>query len=127
MGRGRAALAYNPSPMPPTLQPSLSPPDRTPPAPAPSPPPRRAAGPLIPGLLLPLLLLGLGLALRLHGLDRYIASDELRWTCRSLNFRQALLEGRPSETFQVGHPGVMTMWLGTAAAGFSPLGQLPAL
>lgn len=78
--------------------------------------------------LAPLLLgLALALALRLVGLDVFIASDELRWTCRSLNFRAALLEGRPAETFQVGHPGVVTMALGTAAAAVTPLGDLPAL
>lgn len=74
-----------------------------------------------------LALLALALALRLQALDVFIASDELRWTCRSLNFGTALAEGRLAETFQVGHPGVVTMWLGSAARGFTPVGRLPEL
>lgn len=72
-------------------------------------------------------LMALALVLRLQALDVFIASDELRWTCRSLNFGQALAEGRPADTFQVGHPGVVTMWLGTAARAFTPVGGLPDL
>ncbi len=58
--------------------------------------------------------------MRLTDLDRFIASDELRWTCRSINFHAALAEGRFADTFQVGHPGVITMWLGTLGL---PLGD----
>lgn len=74
-----------------------------------------------------LALLALALALRLQALDVFIASDELRWTCRSLNFDTALAEGRLAETYQVGHPGVVTMWLGSAARGFTQVGRLPEL
>lgn len=77
--------------------------------------------------LLSLPLLALALALRLFALDVFIASDELRWTCRSLNFGAALAEGRFAETFQVGHPGVITMWLGAAAGKVTAVGRLPEL
>jgi 4-amino-4-deoxy-L-arabinose transferase-like glycosyltransferase len=53
------------------------------------------------------------LGLRLVSLDRFIVSDETRWLCRSLGFREALVHGDWANTFRVGHPGVVTMWLGT--------------
>jgi 4-amino-4-deoxy-L-arabinose transferase-like glycosyltransferase len=62
-----------------------------------------------------LLVLALSLALRLASLDVFIASDELKWTCRSLGFREALMRGDWAGTFRVGHPGVITTWLGTLA------------
>ncbi|MBN1815606.1 MAG: glycosyltransferase family 39 protein [Anaerolineae bacterium] len=58
------------------------------------------------------LILALSLGLRLVNLNAFIASDELRWTCRSISFRQALTHGKWSDTFRVGHPGVLTTWLG---------------
>ncbi len=67
------------------------------------------------------MLLGAG-ALRFRHLDRFIASDELRWTCRSINFHTALADRRWADTFQVGHPGVVTMWLGTAALPLDTVG-----
>ena len=63
------------------------------------------------------------LAARLVRLDAFIAADELRWVCRSLAFGQALAAGDFKNTFQTGHPGVVTMWLGTLAV---PTGQAPA-
>ncbi len=65
--------------------------------------------------------------LRFDRLDRFIASDEVRWTCRAINFKTALEERRWSETLQVGHPGVVTMWLGSLALSSQPLGRWPAL
>ncbi|HID87247.1 MAG TPA: phospholipid carrier-dependent glycosyltransferase [Anaerolineae bacterium] len=62
-----------------------------------------------------LLVLALSLTLRLADLDVFIASDELKWTCRSLGFREALMHGDWAGTFRVGHPGVITTWLGTLA------------
>jgi 4-amino-4-deoxy-L-arabinose transferase-like glycosyltransferase len=59
-----------------------------------------------------LLVLATGLVLRLLDLDAFIASDELRWTCRSIGFREALRQQDWSSTFRVGHPGVITTWLG---------------
>lgn len=53
--------------------------------------------------------------LRLAELDRHLVADELRWVCRSISFHEALADGRWADTFQVGHPGVITMWLGTLA------------
>jgi hypothetical protein len=50
---------------------------------------------------------------RLAGLDGFVTADEVRWTCRTSNFREALLRGDWAATFQTGHPGVITMWLGS--------------
>jgi 4-amino-4-deoxy-L-arabinose transferase-like glycosyltransferase len=66
-------------------------------------------------IVLLVLILGSAGWLRLRDLDRFIASDEVRWTCRSINFHAALVEQRWRDTFQVGHPGVLTMWLGALA------------
>ncbi len=49
---------------------------------------------------------------RVLDLDVFITADELKWTCRSANFHAALTKGTLTETFQKGHPGVITMWLG---------------
>lgn len=59
-----------------------------------------------------LLILAVGLVLRLAGLDAFIAADELRWTCRAIGFRDALRQRDWAGTFRVGHPGVVTLWLG---------------
>jgi 4-amino-4-deoxy-L-arabinose transferase-like glycosyltransferase len=56
------------------------------------------------------------LAARLVGLDAFRVADEARWTCRVIGFRDALRRGDWANTFRVGHPGVMTMWLGAAFA-----------
>ena len=57
--------------------------------------------------------LSLSLGLRLVGLNRFIVPDEVRWTCRSINFQQALSRGDWKNTFRTGHPGVITTWLGS--------------
>jgi len=54
----------------------------------------------------------LSLVLRLADLSAFVVHDEMRWACRSIRFRAALTEGNWAETYQVGHPGVVTMWLG---------------
>lgn len=61
--------------------------------------------------------------LRFAQLDRYIVADELRWTCRSISFQLALSEGRWADSFQVGHPGVVTMWLGSLALPLADTGD----
>lgn len=63
------------------------------------------------------------LALRLLTLNQFIAADELRWVCRSLNFGQALATGAFRDTFQTGHPGVLTMWAGSLAVPASTAPQ----
>jgi 4-amino-4-deoxy-L-arabinose transferase-like glycosyltransferase len=50
---------------------------------------------------------------RLGALDRYNTPDELRWVARSLRFSTALAQGDFASTMQSGHPGVVTMWLGS--------------
>ncbi len=71
-----------------------------------------------------LLILAASLVLRLVDLNAFIASDELRWACRSIGFRDALRQQDWSGTFRVGHPGVITTWLG---ALFIPRGDAQAL
>jgi hypothetical protein len=61
--------------------------------------------------------------LRLQELDRFIVSDEQRWACRSIDFHAALAERDWARTFQVGHPGVVTMWLASAALPLEEAGQ----
>jgi hypothetical protein len=56
------------------------------------------------------------LAARLASLSAFRVADEARWTCRVIGFRHALLQGDWVDTFRVGHPGVVTMWLGAVFA-----------
>ncbi len=64
-------------------------------------------------VLLPLLLFLTALATRLVSVGRYITPDELIWVYRSVQFREALLDGRWAETLVAGHPGITTTWLGS--------------
>ncbi|NKQ36517.1 MAG: hypothetical protein HF973_12975 [Chloroflexi bacterium] len=62
---------------------------------------------------------------RLAAIGRYVTPDELIWVFRSVQFREALLQGEWLETLTAGHPGVMTTWLG--ALGLSlQLGLRPS-
>ncbi len=54
---------------------------------------------------------------RLGALERYVTPDELRWVDRSIHFADALAQGEWASTIQSGHPGVMTMWLGSLGIG----------
>ncbi|MGD9093485.1 MAG: glycosyltransferase family 39 protein [Anaerolineales bacterium] len=51
---------------------------------------------------------------RILALDRFATPDEYLWLTRSANFYTALARGDISSTFQREHPGVTTMWAGTA-------------
>jgi len=62
--------------------------------------------------LFPALLFLLALGPRLVAIGRYVTPDELVWVYRSLQFREALLDGRWAGTLVAGHPGVTTTWLG---------------
>jgi hypothetical protein len=62
------------------------------------------------------LVLLVSLGARLIGLDAFRVSDEARWTCRVIGFRHALRQRDWANTFRVGHPGVVTTWLGAAFA-----------
>lgn len=62
--------------------------------------------------LFPLLLFVLAFLPRLVPLGRYVTPDEAVWVYRSLQFREALLDGRWAGTLVAGHPGVTTTWLG---------------
>ena len=64
-------------------------------------------------MLLCLAIFLLALLPRLGALDRYVTPDELRWVDRSIRFSSALSQGDFAATMQSGHPGVITMWLGS--------------
>ena len=63
----------------------------------------------------------LSLLLRLTGLGVFETTDEAHWHTRSIAFRNALQKHDWASTFQCGHPGVLTMWLGAAAEQFKLL------
>ncbi|MGQ9628220.1 MAG: ArnT family glycosyltransferase, partial [Anaerolineae bacterium] len=56
----------------------------------------------------------LALLPRLFGLSTFMTPDEGLWMERTALFGQALLRGDWADTFQSGHPGVTTKWLGLA-------------
>ncbi len=70
-------------------------------------------GPL--GRVLLVLVLAASLFLRLAALDAFVTTDETLWHYRSGEFYKALETGQLQYTYQSGHPGVVTMWLGTIA------------
>jgi 4-amino-4-deoxy-L-arabinose transferase-like glycosyltransferase len=51
---------------------------------------------------------------RAMGLDRLVTVDEDKWATRSANFYTALSQGDFANTYQKEHPGVTTMWAGSA-------------
>ena len=58
-------------------------------------------------------LLALALIPRLNAIWRgFITPDEPIWVFRAWRFLQALEAHRWPDTFQIGHPGVLTMWMG---------------
>ncbi len=62
---------------------------------------------------------------RALALDQFVALDENNWIPRSAKFYSALEQGRFADTFQREHPGVTTMWAGSAGIlwnYFSPKG-----
>ncbi len=66
-----------------------------------------------PDVVLCLAIFVLALLPRLGALDRYVTPDELRWVDRSIRFTSAVSQGQWVSTIQSGHPGVITMWLGS--------------
>jgi 4-amino-4-deoxy-L-arabinose transferase-like glycosyltransferase len=79
------------------------------------------------GVVLCLAIFFLALVPRLGALDRYITPDELRWVDRSIRFSTALTQGDLVSTIQSGHPGVITMWLGSLGIrAFNAQHTLPA-
>lgn len=55
------------------------------------------------------------LVVRLLDIDRLVTTDEPFWLGRSANFYRALVKGDLEHTYQMAHPGVMTMWTGALA------------
>ncbi len=59
--------------------------------------------------------LALSLYLRLDNLGAFMTIDEWSWRQRSIAFRSALQEHKLASTYQSEHPGVVDMWIGSAA------------
>jgi hypothetical protein len=59
-----------------------------------------------------ILVLAAYLGIRLLDLDRMVTIDETLWIGRSANFLNALVHADWDLTYQMAHPGVMTMWAG---------------
>ena len=76
-----------------------------------------------PELVLLALVLLVSLGLRLSDQDMFLVADENKWLCRSINFQAGLRQGDLRATYQRGHPGVVTMWLGTLAVPLSQAGE----
>lgn len=65
---------------------------------------------------LPILLLaGLYVGVRCLHLDQVVTTDEPFWLGRFANFYRALRSGELIHTYQMAHPGVLTMWSGALA------------
>jgi len=74
-------------------------------------------------LLVLAVVLLISLALRLADLDVFLAGDETKWICRSINFHAALRQGDLRGTYQSEHPGVVTMWLSTLTVPLAQVGE----
>jgi len=68
--------------------------------------------------LITLALLALAAMARTWNLGSFVTWDEPLWAFRSAHFLQALIQHRPADTFQVGAPGVITMWSGATGITF---------
>lgn len=71
---------------------------------------RRLAVPI--GLVIVVILY---VGVRLFNLNTLVTTDEPFWLGRSGNFYRAIATGEYEYTYQMAHPGVMTMWAGTIA------------
>lgn len=61
-----------------------------------------------------LVLFLLALIPRLHAVWLgFVTPDEPSWVFRSIRFLQAVLDRRWADTLQTGHPGAITMWIGS--------------
>ncbi|HEX3245697.1 MAG TPA: glycosyltransferase family 39 protein, partial [Chloroflexota bacterium] len=68
-------------------------------------------------LLLAVLVFATALTPRLAGRDTYVTLDEDNWLKRTAGFTFALRSGELRRTYQNGHPGVTTMWIGMLGMG----------
>ena len=68
-------------------------------------------------VLLAAAVLLLALVPRLLSLDLFPTSDEDSWMRRTGGFTFGLMNGQLGRTYQNGHPGVTTMWLGMLSQG----------
>src|SRR5882672_4078760 len=59
----------------------------------------------------------LALIPRMQALDLFPTSDEDSWMRRTGGFTFGLVNGQLGRTYQNGHPGVTTMWIGLLSQG----------
>jgi hypothetical protein len=67
--------------------------------------------------LLAVLVFVVALVPRMAGRDTYVTLDEDNWLKRTAGFTYALWSGELRRTYQNGHPGVTTMWVGMLGLG----------
>lgn len=88
---------------------------------SPEPPATRASVRSLPTaarlLILGACIFVLALAPRMVALDLFPTSDEDSWMRRTGGFTFGLVNGQFGRTYQNGHPGVTTMWIGLLAQG----------
>jgi hypothetical protein len=77
--------------------------------------------------LLLAVIFGASLWLRVAHLDAFLIVDEPKWAKRATSFYNALSSGQLEATYQVGHPGVINMWLGTVGSAMESLQQYGGL
>ncbi|MCA9833890.1 MAG: hypothetical protein KC435_08100 [Thermomicrobiales bacterium] len=76
---------------------------------------RRIARRRTPGALALVSVVFLYAGIRLLDLNRLVTTDEPFWLGASANFYRALRTGEYAYTYQLEHPGVMTLWAGAIA------------
>ena len=54
---------------------------------------------------------------RMINLTGYLTTDEGNWMGRTALFTRGLTQNTPADTYQSGHPGVMTMWMSLLGMG----------
>ncbi len=68
-------------------------------------------------VLMTVLVFAIALVPRMAGRDTYVTLDEDNWLKRTAGFTYALWSGELRRTYQNGHPGVTTMWVGMLGLG----------
>ncbi|MCC7104972.1 MAG: glycosyltransferase family 39 protein [Chloroflexi bacterium] len=58
---------------------------------------------------------------------RMVTADEDTWIGMAANLAQALQRGRPGETYELGHPGITSLWLDIAGLGIDRAARLAGL
>ena len=76
---------------------------------------------------LALLLFAMALLPRALVVPTMVTADEDTWLGRAGNFARALVNGQYARTYQIGHPGVTSLWVDVLGMGFGRAAQLAGL